>query len=608
MANAYLSITLTQGTQSVANNTTVVTAQVYYHGNGVSWSNYNCKVTLTLDGTTYSGTHTFTTSSSAQLILTATKTVTHATNGTKTVSASASFATGVSIGTLTASASKTLTTIPRASQPTLSSSSVTYGNSVTIYTNSASSTFTHTLQYGASGHVSWTTLATGVGTSHAWTVPASLAQYFPSSGDRVIYIKCITYSGSTKIGEAISAGLTLNRAGTMVPTIATFSITDAEGLYARYGAYVQGKSRYTVSLGGALSYKSPIASAKLTANGATKTATATNGSTTYTTAALTSGFITDTGGSITATVTDQRGGSATRTETVTVLPYQSPTISKYEVNRCTDASGTEIDDEGAFARIDYKVEVSPLDNQNSKALVLKYRQHGAADWTSQSVTLSSYTQEDFVVVPCDTEHTYELMLELTDDFATAQSAVAELGTAFTLLDFHNSGTGMAIGKVAETQSLLEVDLAAQFNGDVVLDHDPANAMEAATKQYVDGASYMGDFVVEQGTTTDNAWRYVKWNSGKLELFTATSRQTSVALTSKKADGVYTNGTWAARDFLLPSGMATHVYYANATVTSTGYTLCQVSGLSTTSATVRVWGSYSQTITMTVFVHVIGAWK
>ena len=476
MATASLSITLTQGTQSVANNTTVVTAQVYYHGNGVSYSNYNCAVSLTLDGTTYTGTHTFTTSTSAQLILTATKTVTHAANGTKTVSASASFATGVSIGTLTASASKTLTTIPRASQPTLSSSSVTFGNSVTIYTNRASSTFTHTLQAGANGHLSWTNIATGIGTSFTWNpVPKSWAQYYPSSGDKVIYIKCITYSGTTKIGEAVSAALTLNRSSDMVPTV-SMTVTDPMGYKSTYGSFVQNKSKFTVTLTETLSYSSPIASRKITMNGAT-----------YTSSPATSAVITSTSGTISATITDQRGGSATATNTPTVLSYSDPAISTFKVARCL-VDGTE-DDEGTYCLVSYKTVVSPLSNQNTKTLKIYSKESSAANYTLvQTITPNAYTKTDSVILSgYDIDHTYNLYATLTDDFTTSTTAVQQLSTAYTLMDFHNSGKGMAIGKVSESAGLLEVDLDTQFNGDVTLDHDPATGLEAATKRYVDNS-------------------------------------------------------------------------------------------------------------------------
>lgn len=115
MATAYIAIETSESSVSVSNNTSVVTATVVYYGNGVSY-NSNCAVTVTIDGTTYTGTSSYKTSTSRQVLLTKSKTITHNTDGTKSISVSATFAAGVSIGNLSASKTVTLQTIPRASK------------------------------------------------------------------------------------------------------------------------------------------------------------------------------------------------------------------------------------------------------------------------------------------------------------------------------------------------------------------------------------------------------------------------------------------------------------------------------------------------------------
>lgn len=120
-----IAIELSESNINIANNTSDVTASVVYYGNGVSWNNDQCPISLTLDGTSYSGSSTFSSDTSKQVLMTKTKTVSHSADGSKTVSADASFVTGVSLGTLTASATLKLTKIARYATVSQSSTSRT---------------------------------------------------------------------------------------------------------------------------------------------------------------------------------------------------------------------------------------------------------------------------------------------------------------------------------------------------------------------------------------------------------------------------------------------------------------------------------------------------
>lgn len=117
-----------------------------------------------------------------------------------------------------ASQTVSLPTIYRASVPTVSASSVKMGNTLTVTTNRKSSSFTHTLKYDF-GPVHGATIKTGVGASYAWKVP-DLAQYCNNATGGKCTITCITYNGSTKVGEE-SCEVTLN-----VPDATTPSFTN----------------------------------------------------------------------------------------------------------------------------------------------------------------------------------------------------------------------------------------------------------------------------------------------------------------------------------------------------------------------------------------------
>lgn len=191
------SITITQNSQSIANNTSSITVKCYVTTSGGSYNNYSPSGKCTINGTTYSFSHSIPVNTKT-LVYSKTVTVGHNTDGTKTVSASFTFNTELYEGTIKASTSKKLTTIPRTTTPSLSASSVKPGGSITISMPRASSSFDHTLTYSCGK--SSGTIGSNLGTSKTWTVPTSFITQNPN-GNQTCTITCKTYSGSTYIGS-----------------------------------------------------------------------------------------------------------------------------------------------------------------------------------------------------------------------------------------------------------------------------------------------------------------------------------------------------------------------------------------------------------------------
>lgn len=191
------SITITQNSQSIANNTSSITVKCYVTTSGGSYNNYSPSGKCTINGTTYSFSHSIP-ANTKTLVYSKTVTVGHNTDGTKTVSASFTFNTELYEGTIEASTSKKLTTIPRTTTPSLSASSVKPGGSITISMPRASSSFDHTLTYSCGK--SSGTIGSNLGTSKTWTVPTSFITQNPN-GNQTCTITCKTYSGSTYIGS-----------------------------------------------------------------------------------------------------------------------------------------------------------------------------------------------------------------------------------------------------------------------------------------------------------------------------------------------------------------------------------------------------------------------
>ena len=114
------SVSLTQGTQNIENNTTQVTFKWTSTQSGESWNGYTktAYYYISINGgaeTKYSVSYTLP-KGSTTTIASKTFTVTHNSNGTGSVSVRTYMDTGISAGVIQKSTSLTLTTIPRASK------------------------------------------------------------------------------------------------------------------------------------------------------------------------------------------------------------------------------------------------------------------------------------------------------------------------------------------------------------------------------------------------------------------------------------------------------------------------------------------------------------
>ncbi len=439
-------ITITQNSQSVANNTSNVTVSVRVYRTNTGYTTYGTgTVYCTINGTQYTEgiTSSDKITSSGIVVFSKTLNITHSADGTKTLATSARI-THDQFSSSSQSYSQPLTTIPRATTPTLSASSVNMGASVTISMPRASSSFDHTLTYkfgSATG-----TIGSELGTSKAWTVPLSIASQIPNGTSGTCTITCKTYNGSTLIGTK-TVSFTAKVPSSVVPSISALTVAEAtSGLAAQFGAYVQGKSKLKVTVTAAGSYSSTIKSYKTTVNGKSYTASS------FTTSALTSsGTLT-----IATTVTDSRGRTATKESTVSVLAYTAPKISNFTAVRANGLGSADENGTMALARI--KFAISALNDKNAKSYVVEYKPKSSDTWTeAEAGSVYSYDSNMLLNINLDTDTSYDLRLSVADYFGTSV-AVSEVATAFTLLDYNASGKGLAFGKVSEIPDQMEIDM------------------------------------------------------------------------------------------------------------------------------------------------------
>ena len=127
-----------------------------------------------------------------------------------------------------------------------------------------------------------------------------------------------------------------------------------------------------------------------------------------------------------------------------------------------------------------------------------------------------------------------------------------------------------------------------------------------SSNYTSYVTTPSDYVVAQGTSGD--FRYRKWNSGVVEAWYY-KELGSLSLTVKKADGVWTNDTYQAVNVTLPSGLFIDDPIATGNIGSTGFTLFQISSVSSTTVAYRIWSSHSSNPnSCAVSMQITGRWK
>lgn len=375
-------------------------------------------------------------------------TITGNADGTKSVSISANFqcftldGRGGSGWSVNGSQTVTLRTIPRKSS--ISMPATTMGTAGTITVTRASTSFTHTITYSF-GDATGTICTKSSSTSISWTPPTSLAAQIPNGTSSTCTLTCYTYNGSTLIGTS-SIPVTLYVPASIKPTFTSITATRVDGTVpSSWGIYVQYKSKATLTINGASG-----------ASGSTITAySITGGGVSSTQSSVTTGFL-NTSGSITFTakVCDSRGRwSDEKTVTINVVAYASPRFNSYSTQRCTSA-GT-VSANGTYGKSTVNFSYWSCSGKNTITTAVAYKKSTDSSYTNAGVTFTSGTAFTFGGGNLSVDYSYDIRFTLTDAFGTV-TVIDTLSTASVLMDFKAGGTGLAVGKVSETDNCFEV--------------------------------------------------------------------------------------------------------------------------------------------------------
>lgn len=459
-----LQFSWSETSQSIPNNTTTIywKLELISGSSGRIDSSASKKWTVTINGTTHSGTNTIgIANNTTKTLAEGSDTIAHNANGTKTFSYSFSqqFSItfdGASIGTKTGSGSGTLDTIPRASS--LTASNGTLGTSQTFTITRADSSFKHRITYtcgSASGYVIGSASTFTTATSIAWTPPLDLAQQNTTGSSVSITLKLLTFTNDgTQIGTATKS-ITCSIPASVKPTV-SLDVSDPLGYVSKYGGYVQNLSKFAVSLTDAGSQGSTIKSRKTVI--ADKT---------FTSASFTTDIIQNSGSvTISTTVTDSRGRTATASITATVIPYSPPKINSLTVKRC-DAAGNSSPG-GAYLAVSFNSQVTELNNKNTAKYSIQYKKTSASQYTTE--TLSGFAGQYSVsngvfIFAAETASSYNIIFTVTDAFGSA-AKTATGASVFKLWSILNKGLGIAFGKIAEFEGVFDIGFKTKFTGGI----------------------------------------------------------------------------------------------------------------------------------------------
>lgn len=399
----------------------------------------------------------------------------------------------------------------------LAAPSGTLGTALTLTVTKYNTDFTHSISY-ACGTATGTVCTKVSDTSVAWNTnngnTVALASQNTAGQSVNVVFTIVTYSGNSEVGRD-TASCVMAIPSSVKPSV-SLSVADAAGHLATFGAYVQGKSKLTITANPTLAYGSPIKTYEITADGKT-----------YSTSPVTTDVLQNKGTlAVTAKVTDARTYPSNVASTnITVLEYAPPAVN-VTAYRC-NSSGTA-DQEGAYMKFGFTATISSLNSKNSATYSISYK---AGSGTATKVTGSglSYTS---ATLACDVAQNWTIEVTVTDKLSSTVKA-AVIPIAFTLMDFYSTGKGIAFGKVG-TRDGFDCAMAAYFSGSTSF-----SGATAFSGGMTIGGKTLGDYVVSRTTAaiaarnlaSASTWYITKWASGLCELHASITFSNAPATTA-----------------------------------------------------------------------------
>lgn len=453
----YAVLTVNESSYSVAGNTSVVSwSLIMYRPSSVS-SSASKSYSVTINGgKVKSGTYTIG-GSGTKTIASGSTTITHNSDGAKTITFGASVEFGITwsgtkINTLSGSSSLKLTTIPRTSDIGVNKSSIPADGSTEIVATATkkSSSFTDTISVSLGSHSMSVTSGT------AFTIPKDWNDAITDTSATAT-VTVTTNSGSTTIGSK-SVTFTVTVPDDVVPVISSVNTSEAvTSVTAAFGSrFVKTLSQLNVKVNASGVYGSTIKSYVVTLDGVE-----------YNSAEFQSNALNNSGSvKIKATVTDSRGRTGTFEKTITVIDYVAPNIVGVTHYPC-DSAGNR-DANGTNTKVIITGAVASVENQNSESLLLQYKASSDSSYTDVTLTVTDWTFEASTIINnTDPTRTYEFVAVLSDKISTVSFKTF---TGIPVISKHAGGDGVTLFGEAEGPGFkVAGGKISTFTGDILIE-------------------------------------------------------------------------------------------------------------------------------------------
>lgn len=314
-----------------------------------------------------------------------------------------------------------------------------------------------------------------------------------NTNSKVFQVVLYTYSGSTRIGSTRSASNTAEVSYDYMPEITSTNIQEANAslVSKKFDFYINKLSRLRLRFNATPSKGSKIKELYVLVNDGKKTDKHVGGD--VITPVLDVRTSTEVATDVTFVAVDTRGRQVTVKDRIFVYEYHLPVIDMdtgfHRVRAVISSEGYlegyELDSEdGTMITGIGDVKVASLGgyyNNNEWSYKVESMPYDGFEWTTVTEnTISGLTEVGISPgkmypnqpfdpnITYDTTYSYVFRLTVTD--AIGQTVeMYDVPSGYAILDFHNSGKGVGIGKISELRNTLEIAYDTKMYGDLDVD-------------------------------------------------------------------------------------------------------------------------------------------
>lgn len=265
--------------------------------------------------------------------------------------------------------------------------------------------------------------------------------------DEIIYmdIGLDTFKDGEKIGStSYNTGWYMKVPKECIPTINSISINDINPKTKALGVYVQNHSKLNIKTDAVGVRGSTIKNVLVEVDNVK-----------WTGLDITSSEIENYGDiKVKVTVKDTRDRIATQTKTIKVEEYFAPTINEFNGDRL------ENELKAVSALVNFKT--ASLNSKNKVKWELSRKRQDHTNWSTINSGTEFTLNRNERTVNVSEDYEYDLKLSVTDFNETVEKII-RIYTTFSIIDYHNSGTGLAFGKSSTKPGIFDCDLPAEFN-------------------------------------------------------------------------------------------------------------------------------------------------